>query len=299
MHEIPRQPWVIETQLLLGIASWMPPCPWLAVKVPQAGAAFNYNCRRFEWHYKTGNPPHWQTQLQKAILAFPALLISWSHYWISSTAIRKDHCFIFYVSRTRLLFLPPFQHINWREVSKHHLFMYFSTVLDSLLISQKSTLPTSATAQQQSAPFVSTSKEHFWEWDYSHAFGLYFFYVSELSLKSASLLLGRLTFSSLPSFFPITATTAADEMAVKCVALSFGQLFLMNHHRRRDSCAVPCCAFNACTAPIMIKSFGFHSFIVFSSFPAFFTTCGAEIKMLFGWRHYLGEVCFLGYHNRW
>lgn len=86
----------------------------------------------------------------------------------------------------------------------------------------------------------------------------YTFYFSVLSVKPASFLLGRLPFS-LPSFFPITATTAADEMAVQCVALSFGQLFLMNHHRRRDSCAVPCCAYNACTAPIMIKSFGFHS----------------------------------------
>lgn len=72
-------------------------------------------------------------------------------------------------------FFHHFPHINWREVSKRHLFMYFSTVLDSLLTSRKSALPTSATVQQQSAPFVSTSKEHFWEWDYSHAFGLYFF----------------------------------------------------------------------------------------------------------------------------
>lgn len=182
-------------QLLLGITPWMPLCPWLAVKLPQADTAFNYNCRWFEWHYKTANPPCWQRQLQKHILAFPALLISWSHYWISSTAIVKGHCFIFYVSRTRLLF-SPFPHINWSFQPSP--FMYFGTVLGSLLISQKISLPTSASVQKQSALFVSTSKEHLWEWDYSHAFGLYFLFfgveceASLLSIREAPLLTAKL-----------------------------------------------------------------------------------------------------------
>lgn len=180
----------------------IPVYPWLAVKLPQAATVFNYNCSQCEWHYKTANSPRWQWQLQKQILVFPALLIIWSHYWIFSTAILKGHCFIFYVSRTRALF-SPFPHINWREVSKRHLFMYFSTVFNSLLISRKSTLSTSATVQQQSAPFVSTSKEHFWEWDYSHSFGLYFlcfgveFEVSLLLVREAYLLL---TAKLLPNY---------------------------------------------------------------------------------------------------
>lgn len=182
-------------QLLLGITPWTPLCPWLAVKLPQADTAFNYNCRWFEWHYKTANPPCWQRQLQKHILAFPALLISWSHYWISSTAIVKGHCFIFYFSRTRLLF-SPFPHINWSFQPSP--FMYFGTVLGSLLISQKISLPTSASVQKQSALFVSTSKEHLWEWDYSHAFGLYFLFfgvkceASLLSIREAPLLTAKL-----------------------------------------------------------------------------------------------------------
>lgn len=147
--------------------------------------------------------------------------------------------------------------------------MYFSTVLDSLLISGKS-IPSPWRLNRSIQRFFVHLKGAFSKnEDYSQPLGLYFFYVSELRLKPASFLLGRLTFSSPRSFFPIMATTA-DEMAVQCGALSFGQLFLMNHHRKRDSCAVPCCAFKACAAPIMIKSFGFHSFAVFSSLPAFF-----------------------------
>lgn len=95
-------------------------------------------------------------------------------------------------------------------------------------------------------------------------------------------LLGRHTFS-LPSFFPITATTP-DEMVVQCGALSFGQLFLMNHHRKRDSCAEPCCAVNACAAPIMIKSSDSPHSSFLAVFPALFTACGAGIKLLFGWQ---------------
>lgn len=157
--------------------------------------------------------------------------------------------------------------------------MYFSTV-DSLLISRKSALPTSATVQQQSASFVSTSKEHFWEWDYSHAFGLYFlcfgveFEVSLLPIREAYLLL---TAKLLPNYSNYCWWWNGGEMRGLVI-----WPVILNHHKRRDSCAVPWCAFNAGTASIMIKSFGFCSFIVFSSFPVFFTTCGAEIKMLFG-----------------
>lgn len=102
-------------------------------------------------------------------------------------------------------------------------------------------------------------------------------------------LLGRHTFSSLPSFFPITATTP-DEMVVQCGALSFGQLFLMNHHRKRDSCAEPCCAVNACAAPIMIKSSDSTHSSFLAVFPALFTACGVEIKLLFGWQHKFGTL---------
>lgn len=63
-------------------------------------------------------------------------------------------------------------------------------------------------------------------------------------------LLGRVTFFSLPSLFPITVTTA-DEMAVQHGDLSFGQLFLMKHHREKDNCAVPCCVCNICTGTIV------------------------------------------------
>lgn len=70
-HGIPWHRWVTETpQLFLRIAPWVPLCPWLAVKLPQAGTSFNYSCRQFEWHYKTANPHRWQKTTSKTHLGY-------------------------------------------------------------------------------------------------------------------------------------------------------------------------------------------------------------------------------------
>lgn len=227
----------------------MPLCSWLAVKVPQARTACNYNCRQFEWHYKTANPPCWQRE-PKRHLGFS----STSDQLISLLDFQYSH-----PKRPLLSFMFPewgcfFHHFptstkeNFPSLTffcilalcwTHYWFLKRAHFQPQRLYSSSQLLLCPPQRSISENKIILTLLDNT-------------FYVSELGLKSASFLLGRLTFSSLPIFFPITATITADEMVVQCVVLSFGQIFLMNHHRRRDSCAVSYCAFNACAAPVMI-----------------------------------------------